>query len=146
MNVTAKVNRDGSLTMHRKIDYEFDSDVHGVFYQQNLTKKQNLTGVKVKVDGQNVVPSNSGKNNTYQLTRYGKSYRFKVFHRIDEDDNVKVEYSYKILNAITNYKDTAELNFDLKTDKYRNRFFDAYVRDKVDESKLEILAAAEVFG
>ena len=100
---------------------------------------------KVNRDGQNVVPSNSGKNNTYQLTRYGKSYRFKVFHRIDEDDNVKVEYSYKILNAITNYKDTAELNFDLKTDKYRNRLFDAYVRDKVDESKLEILAAAEVF-
>lgn len=113
MNVTAKVNRDGSLTMHRKIDYEFDSDAHGVFYQQNLTKKQNLTGVKVKVDGQNVVPSNSDKNNTYQLTRYGKSYRFKVFHRIDEDDNVKVEYSYKILNAITNYKDTAELNFKI---------------------------------
>lgn len=101
---------------------------------------------KVNRDGQNVVPSNSGKNNTYQLTRYGKSYRFKVFHRIDEDDNVKVEYSYKILNAITNYKDTAELNFNLKTDKYRNRLFDAYVRDKVDESKLEILAAAEVFG
>lgn len=101
---------------------------------------------KVNRDGQNVVPSNSDKNNTYQLTRYGKSYRFKVFHRIDEDDNVKVEYSYKILNAITNYKDTAELNFNLKTDKYRNRFFDAYGRDKVDESKLEILAAAEVFG
>lgn len=38
------------------------------------------------------------------------------------------------------------LNFNLKTDKYRNRFFDAYGRDKVDESKLEILAAAEVFG
>lgn len=113
MNVTAKVNRDGSLTMHRKIDYDFDSDAHGVFYQQNLAKKQNLTEVKVKVDGQNVVPSNSGKNNTYQLTRNGKSYRFKVFHRIDEDDNVKVEYSYKILNAITNYKDTAELNFKI---------------------------------
>lgn len=38
------------------------------------------------------------------------------------------------------------LNFNLKTDKYRNCLFDAYVRDKVDESKLEILAAAEVFG
>ncbi len=38
------------------------------------------------------------------------------------------------------------LNFNLKTDKYRNRFLDAYGRDKVDESKLEIIAAAEVFG
>ena len=36
--------------------------------------------------------------------------------------------------------------FNLKTDKYRNRFFDAYGRDKVDEEKIKIIAAAEVFG
>ena len=36
--------------------------------------------------------------------------------------------------------------FNLKTDKYRNRFFDAYGRDKVDEDKIKIIAAAEVFG
>lgn len=35
--------------------------------------------------------------------------------------------------------------FNLKTNKYRNRFFDAYGRDKVDESVLEVIAAAEVF-
>ena len=36
--------------------------------------------------------------------------------------------------------------FNLKTDKYRDRFFDAYGRDKVDEEKIKIIAAAEVFG
>lgn len=36
--------------------------------------------------------------------------------------------------------------FNLKNNKYRNRFFDAYGRDKVDESVLEVIAAAEVFG
>ena len=40
MNVTAKVNRDGSVMIHRKIYYDFDSDAHGVFYRQNLTQKQ----------------------------------------------------------------------------------------------------------
>lgn len=129
----------GVLSLFAVFTQTARADVNYDITDMNVTAKVNR-------DGQNVVPSNSGKNNTYQLTRYGKSYRFKVFHRIDEDDNVKVEYSYKILNAITNYKDTAELNFNLKTDKYRNRLFDAYVRDKVDESKLEILAAAEVFG
>lgn len=129
----------GVLSLFAVFTQTARADVNYDITDMNVTAKVNR-------DGQNVVPSNSGKNNTYQLTRYGKSYRFKVFHRIDEDDNVKVEYSYKILNAITNYKDTAELNFNLKTDKYRNRFFDAYGRDKVDESKLEILAAAEVFG
>lgn len=36
--------------------------------------------------------------------------------------------------------------FNLKTDQYRNRFFDAYGRDRIDTEKLQIIAAAEVFG
>lgn len=38
------------------------------------------------------------------------------------------------------------LEFNLKTDRYRQRFLDAYGRDKADESILKIIAAAEVFG
>lgn len=36
--------------------------------------------------------------------------------------------------------------FNLKTNKYRDRFLDAYGRDKVDEALLDVIAAAEVFG
>lgn len=38
------------------------------------------------------------------------------------------------------------LNFNLKTDKYKERFFDVYGRDKIDEEMLRIVAAVEVFG
>ena len=38
------------------------------------------------------------------------------------------------------------LSFNLHTDAYRGRFFDAYGRDRVDEDMLRIVAAAEVFG
>lgn len=38
------------------------------------------------------------------------------------------------------------LAFNLKTDRYRERFLDAYGRDVVDESILKVIAAAEVFG
>lgn len=38
------------------------------------------------------------------------------------------------------------LRWNLKTDRYRNRFFDAYGRDALDEPLLEVIAAAEVFG
>ena len=38
------------------------------------------------------------------------------------------------------------LGFNLGTDAYRERFLDAYGRDKVEEDKLRIVAAAEVFG
>ena len=36
--------------------------------------------------------------------------------------------------------------FNLKTNQYRNRFLDAYGRDKIDEELLKVVAAAEVFG
>ena len=38
------------------------------------------------------------------------------------------------------------LCYNLKTDKYRDRFFDAYGRDRVDAELLRTVAAAEVFG
>ena len=38
------------------------------------------------------------------------------------------------------------LNFNLKTDAYRDRFLDAYGRDAVEEEMLRLIAAIEVFG
>jgi kanamycin kinase len=38
------------------------------------------------------------------------------------------------------------LEFNLGTDEYRRRFLDAYGRDKIEEEKLRLIAAAEVFG
>ena len=38
------------------------------------------------------------------------------------------------------------LNFNLKTNAYKERFFDAYGRDKIDPDALKTVAAAEVFG
>ena len=38
------------------------------------------------------------------------------------------------------------LNFNLKTDRYRNRFLDAYGRDAIEPEMLDIIAACEVFG
>lgn len=38
------------------------------------------------------------------------------------------------------------LFFNLKTDRYRDRFFDAYGRDKIDLDMLRVVAACEVFG
>lgn len=38
------------------------------------------------------------------------------------------------------------LEFNLKTDEYSERFFDAYGREAFDEDMLRVVAAAEVFG
>ena len=38
------------------------------------------------------------------------------------------------------------LNFNLGTDEYRERFFDAYGRDLIDKDKLVLVSVAEAFG
>ena len=38
------------------------------------------------------------------------------------------------------------LNFNLKTDKYRKRFFDVYGRDEVDEELISLIGVIESFG
>lgn len=38
------------------------------------------------------------------------------------------------------------LNFNLKTEKYRSRFFDAYGRDKIDHEILKLISVIETFG
>ena len=38
------------------------------------------------------------------------------------------------------------LNFNLKTDAYRERFFDAYGRDKIDREALKVVSLCEAFG
>lgn len=38
------------------------------------------------------------------------------------------------------------LNFNLGTDEYRGRFFDAYGRDRVDKDVIRIVSTAETFG
>lgn len=38
------------------------------------------------------------------------------------------------------------LGYNLKTEKFRDRFLDAYGRDSVEEEKLRLIAAFEVFG
>lgn len=38
------------------------------------------------------------------------------------------------------------LQFNLKTDRYRQRFLDAYGREKINEELFPVIAAAEVFG
>ena len=41
---------------------------------------------------------------------------------------------------------TWSLQFNLKTDQYRDRFLDVYGREKIEEDMFRVVAAAEVFG
>src|SRR5699024_2010731 len=117
VDVTARVNPNGSLSMERRITYKFDDDAHGIFYQQNLANNQELKNPQVRIladkNSQMVVPSTTHENNTYELSHSDHGYHFKVWHSVRGGDKFTVIYTCEITNAITNWKDTAELNFKI---------------------------------
>lgn len=117
VDVTARVNPNGSLSMERRITYKFDDSAHGVFYRQNLADNQELKNPQVRIltgnNSTNIVRSDSNQNNTYKLSHSNHGYRFKVWHNVNDGDKFTIIYTYEITNAIINWKDTAELNFKI---------------------------------
>lgn len=115
-NATADILEDGSIELTQKITYAFDGDFNGVYYDQNLTKIKQLSDVFVAVTqaGQTTTlkEATTGANNTYQLLQEADKLRIKVFHKVSDED-VTLTYRYKLTGLITNYRDTAELNWKI---------------------------------
>lgn len=96
--------------------YQFDDDYHGVFNVQDLKGIQGaqLEGVTTQLNGGTTVtaaPSETGANNTYQLTQNADRMRVKLYRQVQEDDKLRVVYRYRLKGVVTNYADTAELNW-----------------------------------
>lgn len=73
--VTSKVNSDGSISLKRKIVYEFHSNANGVFYRQNLNQNQKIKHLKVTTQ------TNDGPVNKYpqpEVSKTDKGYLFTV--------------------------------------------------------------------
>lgn len=113
---TAKVNPDGSLSLTQKIRYKFEDNAHGVYYLQTLEGDQRIKNPSVIVKGDRDKTSSSA---AYDLYKFGDVYRFKVYKKIHEGEHFSVTYHYKITNAITNYRDVAELNFMIIGDNWQ---------------------------
>lgn len=101
MNVKAVVNSDGTLSMTRQIDYDFDDEANGVYYTQNLNSDQKVTSQSVQIKdlatGKTVTPklnNSADSGNVYHFTKSSNSYKFKVYHHVDEG-KIRVIYRYK---------------------------------------------------
>lgn len=115
-DATANVREDGKIDLTQRITYEFDGDFNGVYYDQNLAKVTDVSdfGVSITQNGQTtqLAESSTGKNNTFTQTKTADNLKLKVYHKIS-DDKMTVNYHYVLSGLITNYQDTAELNWKI---------------------------------
>ncbi|CAJ1203292.1 hypothetical protein CPR19088_GLDEOEPO_01071 [Companilactobacillus paralimentarius] len=113
-NIVANVQKNGDIEMTQRLNYQFDGDFHGVYYNQSLNKLKGVTQPKVYIDtGSQVIPakeSNSGADNTVKVTKTKKKLGLKVYHEVSTSD-VTFIYKYTLKGAVINYNDTAVMNW-----------------------------------
>lgn len=110
------INKDGSADVNRSIDYDFDDDYHGVYFTQDLrgTNGAKLNQITISNNGEaaRIIPVNQSERNlTAKMSLNSSRMQLKVFNSVQDGDETKVTYSYRINGVVTNYKDTAELNW-----------------------------------
>lgn len=113
-DIVANVKKNGDIEMTQRLNYQFDGDFHGVYYNQSLKRIKGISQPKVFIqeNGQKfaIKDSNSGQNNTVKVTKTKNNLGMKVYHEISSSEATFI-YQYTLKGLVTNYNDTAVLNW-----------------------------------
>lgn len=115
VNVAIQTNGDAVVT--QRVAYDFDGSFHGVYYNQDIGGIKGLVDPAVSVrtatgKTHQLAHNRSQQPNTFLTTKTKNNYKFKVFYPT-RDDRVTFQYHYQLKGVVTNYKDTAELNWKI---------------------------------
>lgn len=115
-HMRVNVSKRGDATVTQTMTYAFDDDYHGVFNVQDTKGIQGAKILGVTTALNNQVPvtaraATTGADNTYQVTRPTNRLKTKLYRSVTDGDKLKVTYRLKLTGVVTNYRDTAELNW-----------------------------------
>ena len=115
-NALANVQANGDVELTQKITYNFEGDFHGVYYDQDLQGIRGATDPQVSVvDDENttdLVANDTEKENTFKVSKTKNNMDLKIYHSA-KNQKLTYIFKYRLLGAITNYSDTAELNWKM---------------------------------
>ncbi|GAB6093602.1 DUF2207 family protein [Furfurilactobacillus curtus] len=114
-DVYIDVLANGDAEVQQQITYQFDGSFHGVFYNQDLKGIKGVSDPTVTVQNHNdraipLAASATGENNSFSVTKSASVMKLKVYHSI-EDATATFTYRYRLNGVVTNYRDTARLNW-----------------------------------
>ena len=112
--INADVQKNGDVIVNQAVTYAFDGKFHGVYYDQDLKGIKGVEDIGAQIANDdnpiNLPVENSGKNDTLSIEKGSDKVRMKIYHEMDGGRATFV-YRYTIKSLITNYQDTAELNW-----------------------------------
>lgn len=108
------MQKNGDVIVNQAVTYAFDGKFHGVYYDQDLKGIKGVEDIGAQIANDdnpiNLPVENSGKNDTLSIEKGSDKVRMKIYHEMDGGRATFV-YRYTIKSLITNYQDTAELNW-----------------------------------
>ncbi len=124
------VNKDGSANFEERLTYNFDGKFNGVTRDVDFSLTKGLKDKKVYVlENDNLKelqlnPGNSldatGKPGTYNFIEEGTLAKLKLFE-VSENQEKTFVIKYKLIDAVTKYKDTAEFNRKIVDSRWKTR-------------------------
>ncbi|MGH4124721.1 MAG: DUF2207 domain-containing protein [Clostridium sp.] len=118
-DINVIVNKDGSANFEERLTYNFHGKFNGVTRDVDFSLTKGLKDKKVYVmengDLKEVQLNSSnsldeaGNPGTYNFIEEGTSAGFKIFE-VSENQEKTFVIKYKLIDAVTKYKDTAEFN------------------------------------
>lgn len=115
-HVNAQIQKNGDIDLTQQIEYHFHGKFHGVYYNQDLKgiKGAETPQVWVKT-GQKTTPltnNTTEQDNTFKVNETNDRMDIKVYHAV-QNETATFIYKYRLDGAITNYLDTAEMNWKI---------------------------------
>ncbi|GEK29558.1 DUF2207 domain-containing protein [Furfurilactobacillus siliginis] len=143
VHVNVLKNGDADLTQH--VTYNFDGDFHGVTYKQTLGGIAGVDDPTVSVKGKNgreinLPVTSDEQNNTVKVTKTQDALLLKVFHKISEQ-RATFTYRYRLHGVVTNYADTARLNWKIVGDGWSVPLHNVRVVIQLPETNIDKLQA-----
>lgn len=104
-----QIQPDGTAIIAENVRYDFDGAFNGATMDIDTAGLPPITDLRVAVDGQPFIESNSEKNGTFKADYIGDTLKIRVYSPTDTATK-DFTYTYTLKNAIINYNDTAEFN------------------------------------
>lgn len=123
-HTTYDIQKNGDVDVTQRLNYQFDGDFHGVYFRQGLKKAKGATTPRVYIDdagfgAKEIKQSNSGAEDTFKLSKTDSAMNIKVYHEISTG-NVNFIYKYRLHGVVTNYADTALMEWKMIDDGWDN--------------------------
>lgn len=143
-HATADVQKNGDIDLTQQINYQFNGNFHGVYYNQSLDGIKGASRPEVYInDGyqtQKLTSSSSGDENTFKVSHDSEGMNIKVYHSATTEKLTFI-YKYRLYGAVTNYLDTAELKWKMIGEGWDSSLYNVKLTVNLPEGNVPELQA-----